>query len=57
MPKVKDPETTAMQTIALLLAPLSPDERERIVRWADDRYVMPSRLMASEGFKQVEEPK
>jgi len=30
-----------MQTIALVLAPLSQVERERVVRWAYDRYVVP----------------
>ena len=39
MPKPKDPETTAMQTIALVLAPLAQFERDRIGRWVYDRYV------------------
>jgi len=30
-----------MQTIALVLAPLSQVEKERVVRWAYDRYVVP----------------
>jgi len=40
MPKPKDAETTVMQTIALMLAPLTGVQRERIVRWAYDRYVI-----------------
>jgi len=39
MPKPKDPEATAMQTIALLLGPLAPVERDRIAHWVWDRYV------------------
>ena len=40
-PKPKDAEVTAMQTITLVLAPLSQVEKERVVRWAYDRYVVP----------------
>lgn len=40
MPKPKDPETTAMQTIALVLAPLAQPERDRIARWAYERYAI-----------------
>ena len=40
-PKPKDAEVTAMQTIALVLAPLSQVEKERVVRWAYDRYLVP----------------
>ena len=40
-PRPKDAEVTAMQTIALVLAPLSQVEKERVVRWAYDRYVVP----------------
>ena len=45
MPKQKDLEVTAMQTIALVLAPLSQAEKERVVRWAYDRYINPVPLM------------
>ena len=40
-PKLKDAEVTAMQTITLVLAPLTQIEKERVVRWAYDRYVVP----------------
>ena len=40
-PKPKDAEVTAMQTITLVLAPLTQIEKERVVRWAYDRYVVP----------------
>ena len=40
-PKPKDAEVTAMQTIALVLAPLSQVEQDRVVRWAHDRYAAP----------------
>jgi len=39
-PKPKDAEVTAMQTVALVLAPLSQVEQERVARWAYDRYVV-----------------
>lgn len=40
MPKPKDAESTAIQTIALVLAPLTEHERERIAHWMYDRYVV-----------------
>jgi hypothetical protein len=40
-PKPKDAEVTAMQTIALVLAPLTQVEKDRVVRWAYDRYIAP----------------
>jgi hypothetical protein len=46
--KERDAETTAMQTIALLLAPLAEQERDRIVRWAYDRYIKPTLALIAE---------
>lgn len=40
MPKFNDPEVNAMQTAALVLAPLSEAGKDRVVRWLYDRYIL-----------------
>ena len=45
---LKDKETLAMRTIALLMAPLFEAEQDRVARWVYDRYVLARVKLAQE---------